>query len=327
MSRRLAGLVQAAQRTKLGFEVAGRVASVRVDDGDPIQRNEVLATLEPRTFDLAVREARAALAGARASAGEAADTLERSRALLERGAETRAAFLRAEASEARTRSRVAQAQATLATALERRADATLRAPFDGRVASRLIEPSETVRVGQTVLQIQGDRGFEVLVSAPSAVAERVAVGSTHRVVFLGRKAELSGRVVQVAARPNARQAYPVTLRLTASPDFLRSGMTAEVELALPTGATDAVSIPVEAFRFRSENESAVVYVFDEAAGTVRERAVEIAEVDDDRALVTSGLERGERLADRGVAFLRDGQAVTLLGVGPDRFEGSKEARR
>ena len=111
-----------------------------------------------------------------------------------------------------------------------------------------------------------------------------------------------------------------------APERTRSGLTVELELQVPEeaaepGAESRVSIPVEAFI--ADGGRDLAFVFDPDSETVRAREIEVSELAGRRALVASGLKAGEIVADRGLSFLRDGQRVTRVGVGPSRYEGEK----
>ena len=56
-----------------------------------------------------------------------------------------------------------------------------------------------------------------------------------------------------------------------------------------------------------------VFVFDAESSTVSKRAIRTGGVGDNTIAVLEGLEAGEIIATAGVAFLGDGQQVTLLG--------------
>jgi len=180
-----------------------------------------------------------------------------------------------------------------------------------------------------VLEIHGDAGgFEVRVAAPETLVDRLQPGASHAVRLAAKPAlELQGEVRHIGARAEEGTAYPVTLALARRPPDLRAGMTAEVTFALVPDAIEltsagpvpaVVEIPMTAFT-AGEGDTRVAFVFDEASGTVERRAIVVGEVTGDRARIAAGLAPGEIVAAKGVTFLRDGQAVTLLGRGPERY--------
>ncbi len=60
------GYIQAAQDADLVFQANGQVGQVLVDEGEQVQKDQVLAILDTRPFDQAIRDAEAALTGAEA---------------------------------------------------------------------------------------------------------------------------------------------------------------------------------------------------------------------------------------------------------------------
>ncbi|MEL6185277.1 MAG: efflux RND transporter periplasmic adaptor subunit [Myxococcota bacterium] len=318
-TRRLPGRIRARRHAELAFEVGGRVERVAVDDGDVVRVGQVLATLEPTSFDLAVAEGRARLADAKARAAEAEDVRDRAVALHKRGAETEAATVRSRARAASAKGQVELATAALDAARERRRDAVLRAPFSGRIASRFVEPAQTVSVGRVVLRIQGEtEGFEVRVSVPESLIEHVEVGSRHVAEVGPRRIPRNVEVVQIAAEPDARQLYPIVLTLEDS-KLLKDGMTAEValQLPLPDRLRGGVEVPLSALR-AAQDDRQVVFTVSE--GRAQETPVTMVQVADQRAVV-AGLPPGAIVVDKGVSFLFDGQPVRRLGVGHARYEG------
>jgi multidrug efflux pump subunit AcrA (membrane-fusion protein) len=57
--RQFSGVVEAADSSSISFEVAGNVREVRVDVGDRINKGQVLAVLDKRTYNLNVKAAEA----------------------------------------------------------------------------------------------------------------------------------------------------------------------------------------------------------------------------------------------------------------------------
>lgn len=74
---RVPGLVEAKARIALAFRVAGFIERFEVDEGDPVQRGDVLAVLDRADFEREARTAAAALTRARAHARDARQTFGR----------------------------------------------------------------------------------------------------------------------------------------------------------------------------------------------------------------------------------------------------------
>jgi RND family efflux transporter MFP subunit len=324
-TRNLPGQLQAVQQAPLSFEVGGRVESVTVEIGESFEEGEVLARLDGRNYRLALEERKGQLAEARAKLAEAREDFERQKRLYEDGWVAKAGYDRALSALETARSRVQTAKARVDIAEEDLADTELEAPYAGTVAERLVEPSQQVKSGDTVLRIQGrGDGLEAVVAAPETVVDRLDEGSRHAVHLPARPdLELTGTVSDIATDAERRNAYRVTLRLEDAPADLRSGMTAEVRFDLQSLSADdhegpLMAIPATAFA-AGAGQSSHAYVFQPDPGVVRKREIRIAEITGDTALVSDGLRPGEIVATKGVSFLSDGQRVTRLGVGTARY--------
>ncbi len=318
--RTLSGIVGAIQHAPLSFEVGGQIREIRVETGDHFAAGDVLAVLDDRTYRLALDERRAALAEARAWLTEASATFDRQRELHENGWVARAAYDQALAALESARSRVETAASRVAIAEDQVSDTALTAPYAGTVAVRLAEPSQQVAPGQTVMEIQGNGGgMEVAAAVPETLVDRLTVGTRHRVTLPSRAGQtIDAILTEIGSEATAANAFPVMLTLLDAPADLRAGLTAEVTFALGDRQVASALIPVTAFLPGPDGRQ-LAYVFDPDSGTVRQRAITVVDIVGDRALVGEGLDPGAVVASRGVAFLSDGQPVTLLGDGAVRF--------
>lgn len=335
--RSLSGVVRTVQRAPLSFEVPGRIATLDVEVGERFESGEILARLDPRSYELARQERLSEVAEAEASLREAEQAFARQRELHERDLASTAAFDAAEAALETARARLAMARARGDIANEDLADTWLRAPYPGIVARRFAEPAQRVAPGETVLEIQGNgSGLEIAVAVPETLIDKVQAGAVHPVGFPAcGDASSRARVAEIGTDAEPSGAFAVTLRLAQAPCELRAGMTAEVAFAVPdrrpaSGRGDAeeegpaVTIPVTAF-LAGDGPQQLAFVFTPedvvgAVGVLEARSIALGPVDSERAIVLAGLRPGEIIATRGLPFLRAGQRVARLGVGPARFE-------
>lgn len=323
-TRSLPGVLQAAQRAPLSFEVAGRVEEVTVEIGESFERGDLLARLDPRTYELTLEERRGQLAEAKAQLAEAREEFQRQDKLYQDGWASKAAYDRAKSALASARSRVETARARVEIAEEDLADTKLKAPYAGTLAERLVEPSQRVNAGETVLRVQGGDRLEVVVSAPETVVNRLDEGTRHQVHLPARAdTDFTGTIAEIATDASRRNAYEVTLRVDDPPEGVRSGMTAEVDFSLQALAADRVdgplmAIPDTAF-LAGQGQTKLAFVFDAEAKVLRRREIQVADITGDTALVSDGLKAGEIVATKGLSFLEDGQRAVRMGVGPKRF--------
>ena len=320
----LSGQVQASEHTRLSFEVGGEVQTLTVDVGDSVAPGEVLATLDRTRYQLAYdqtlateREAAAALKEARLDHQRQADLAERGF-----GSQSRLDSATAALESARYRHEAAVASRRLA---ERDlAQTRLKAPFEGTVSQRLVEPAERVSVGQPVLAVISDReGYEVDTTVPETLISRLSAGSDHQVSIPAMGPGLiPAQIHQIGSQPRSANNYPVTLTLTETLPALRSGMTAQVHLSLAqpeddTASAGSLRIPLTALVYDGDQQAHVLRIGPDQR--LQRVDVLVLATDGNSAVVTGGLASGERIVARGTEFVADGERVSVLGSGPERF--------
>ncbi|RVU39740.1 efflux RND transporter periplasmic adaptor subunit [Hwanghaeella grinnelliae] len=322
--RRLSGTLKAARTASLSFEVGGKTATVAANLGDVVGKGALLAEIDDAPYQLNLNAARGALQEARAALHEAENSYRRQKQLFDKGWIAQAALDNAIATLDSARSNVNIAQAQFELAERDLTDTRLLAPYDGRITTRSIEPSQQVAAGQPVFEIEGQGGLEVSVMVPETIIQNVHDGQTFEVTFAGRDAlTAQARVTEIGPRAQASNAFPITLALAGDYPSLRSGMSAEVNFTFEgrgrTGYTGkAMKVPITAL-LPGNDQDALVFVFDPDSGTVSRRSVQTENIIDNEVLISSGLEAGEIIATAGVAFLREGQKVRLFDTGVRQF--------
>ncbi len=155
------GIVQAARRSELAFRFSGLLVELPVVAGQRVAAGDVLARLDPRDFEARVLLEQARLNLARAD-------FDRSSRLIR----SRASPV-SEADVDRRRSQFEIAGVRTAQARKNLADTTLRAPFGGVVAARLVDNHTQVGANQAILQLETPDKLEVVIDLPERVVSRV----------------------------------------------------------------------------------------------------------------------------------------------------------
>jgi HlyD family secretion protein len=191
------GTLQPTRTVNLGSELSGTVLRVLVDVNDRVKNGQVLVELDPAKFNDQVVRSKAALASAQAQLAQAVATVKESAASLARLEEVaklsggkvpskteldsaRAASDRAVAAEASARANVDSARASLATDETNRSKASIRAPSDGVVLTRSVDPGNAVAASLqavTLFTLAEDlRQMRLQVNVDEADVGRVKVG-------------------------------------------------------------------------------------------------------------------------------------------------------
>ena len=313
--RRLSGLVQAVNVSRLSFEVSGNVASVRVRVGDKVQKGQVLATLDTRQYRLNLQSAEAGLRQAKAVLTEKNSRFVANKTLFERKVVAKTAYERIKAEYEAAVEGVNKAVSKVALARHDLTNTELRAPFDGFIAKRDVEPAQVVASGRVVLEVQGKGDLEVAINVPDTMVNLLKRGQKTIVTFPTIPIlKVEGRIDEIASRGGEANTFPVTVRLLNPSPELRAGMSAEVRFNLGVpGFKTAFAVPVSALvPSRTKTRETHVYVFDQATSTLKKTKVRVAALRGNDVLIGSGLISGDVVVVAGVAFLNDGLKVKLL---------------
>jgi RND family efflux transporter MFP subunit len=305
-SLRVSGVTRAIQHARLSFTIGGRLASRSANVGDRVDAGTVLAQLDRRPLQNALRLAIADAQQAATELRQARRDRRRARKLARAQAIARADLEHAQSS---ARSFGALQMASHAAVDEARRmldEAALRAPYDGLIGEVLVEPGEFVAPGQPVVALFGEVGLEIEVEVPESVLGRILVGSAAIIdlPLVGRPA-LRGTVHSIGRTASAGHVFPVIVRLADDPGIV-VGMAADVTLDVQDDP--GVTIPLPAVIDPGGQQSAVFRVDD---GVARRLDVELGDLVGDRVRVEEGLLPGDFVIVDGHAALVDGDSVEV----------------
>ena len=317
--RMISGTTKPVDQTALSFAVGGTVETAPARLGDRVKKGQVLAELDQQPFIYAVREGEAALSEAQANVVERRANYGRILALYESNNASKAELDEARASLDSATSQVKAARAQLGLARRDLRKTVLRAPFNGSISMREIEPFVEVPAGRAVFALDGEEsGFEVSAAVPETVVIRLKVDDEADVVFPSlRNRRVPGVITEIGSRSRTASTFPVTVQLSEQFPELRAGMSVEVAFKfMPeknSGESTAQGIEVPLAAILVGEEQHFVFVYDEETSTVRKTQVTPGNLRENDVIVEPGnLKPDDIIATAGVQFLTDGQKVNLM---------------
>jgi RND family efflux transporter MFP subunit len=301
VQRVFVGRLEPLRVVDLAFQVSGQILELPVSAGEKLGKGELIASLDIADFELA-------LARTQASFDLITSEFSRSEELVNRGA----------ASEARldsAKAQLAQAEVALREAERRLEQTRIEAPFDALVGRIFTEAYSNTTPAAPIVRLQDVSEMRVHISLPEEVAALARTRTNDFSITAsfpaapGYKAELILREFVTEADPVA-QTYVVEFAVAGELDpRLLPGMTANVVASLEvSGGTVSVLVPVSAIDTTSAPEPRV-WIFDEASGTVRPRAVRLGLPRENSIMVIEGLSAGERVVTGGWWKLIDGMMI------------------
>jgi membrane fusion protein (multidrug efflux system) len=308
-------------------EVRARVSGILLErsyeEGSAVRQGEVLFRIDPEPFRVSVAQARAELEVERARLAEARRDRDRVRTLIDRQLVSQRQW-----DEAVSRYEVASASVAAADARLRAAELDLsytevRAPISGLTSREARSEGSLVTAGEdsSLLTriVQSDpiyAEFAVPESEAALLRARLAAGGEVPVHLAGEGAAEGVGAARLTFVDNAVGMGSGTVRaraVMANPDgrfvpgqFLRIRVEG---ITLPGG----VSVPERAVM--SGPQGRFVWVLD-GQDVAAMRPVQIAAVVSDRAVLSGGLEPGERVVVEGVLKVRPGAPVAIAPADP-----------
>ena len=140
-------------------------------------------------------------------------------------------------------------------------------------------------------------------------------------IRVGRNSDevTTARVTKVSGRGNSSGQYEVIAVLNRATSSFAPGATIDLAVPADEDTSDDMSVPVTAITPVGENRGHV-FVIDPESGQISVQEVSIIRLVGEFAVIEGDISDGTTIVSRGVAFLSEGQRVSRLGVGPQRFE-------
>lgn len=299
----------------LSSPIAGRLAEVRLHEGDRVEAGDLVAVVDDPSLSSALAEGDAASGAARASLENADRALARARRLVDQGIAPRRDVEDAEARRAAAAAELGGSEARRRLARKRRASARVIAPFDGVVVKLARRTGELVdgSAATPIAEIADPSRLELRADAPAVDLVRIPDGAAVAVrVDAVAGLALSGRVLVTSpAVDPATSLGSVRVALDPPPPglHLKIGMAGVGTIDVP-GSDQVVTIPVIAVRRSTEgSEEVVVCARDGEATRARVRPIEVGARFEDHVEVTSGLAAGEPVVVQHVLGLEDGAEI------------------
>jgi RND family efflux transporter MFP subunit len=316
----LSGSLSPLVQTTIKSKVAGEVLEVTVREGQAVRRGDVLARIDTRNLKAQLDSQQANLEKARADLALARLNRDNSKAMLAEHYISQNAYDTADSTYQSdlASERVAEAQVRLAQIGWD--DAVVHAPFDGIVATRLVQPGEKINVDDSLLTLVDLSKMELEAPAPASEIPSVKVGqlALFRVGGFGER-RFEGRVERInPMTEQASRSIMVYLSVPNADGALKGGMFAQGELTLDKTAPTP-SMPAAAVH----SVAGLAYVFVLAGGRIVQRSVTLGLRSEDQGMVEvrEGLKPGEQVIVANLDALKDGQAAVLkTGAAPARAE-------
>ena len=319
--RQFPGIAKATQEVDLAFRVSGPLTEFPVNIGDVVSKNDVVARIDPRDYQVQVNNARGQLDRAKAKVKRAEADYNREMNILseDAGATSMAAVERKEALRDQARADVQSVQASLTSAKDSLSYTYLRAPFDGIVVSTYVENFEDVQAKKPIVRIVDDSKIEMIINIPESLISYVSQVTNIEVVFDPfPTVKVLAEIKEIGTEASkSTRTYPITLIMAQPKDVkILPGMagkaTGESSSTEDVQIATGIQVPLTAIFSPDDIEKTYVWIIDKESNQVTRREVTTGSLKDSGIIVTQGITAGEWIAIAGVHYLREGMDVKIL---------------
>ncbi len=292
----VSGNIEGLKTVNSAFQVAGRIAGIKGEEGSLVSKGEQVAWLDPTNYAIAKELADVQV-------DQATDEFSRISILHERNSVSESDFMKCKYA-------LDGAKAQQKLRAKDLADTKLFAPISGIILKKISESGEMINAGTPVLVISDISKVKVNAYIPENKLKDIKIGQEVKIRIDAIDADRDGRIAEVGglADPTTR-AFTVKAIVDNPAGSIRPGMIASV--TFPT--SDSIMTPTvsSAALLRTPDGQPYVYVADKERGQAFRRNVSIGAVYDNRIEVSSGLEVGETVVVGGTHKLSNGSRINI----------------
>lgn len=223
--------LQWSQRVELAAPASGVVQTVNVNVGDRVRKGQVLVALDAAVYSAGVAEARADVTRAQEEEREAKRNLDRIQELYNRTVISTSELEQAQIQQVRAKTHLDGAKAKLAANQQQLRDAAVRAPFDGLVLARQVEPGQAVASQlqpQTLIVLA--RAGEMVARAKASLAQVEKLKSGQTVSVEVAQKSYSGKIKTLGLEPVGDKGEYLVDVVFPIQEVLRAGTPATVKI-------------------------------------------------------------------------------------------------
>ena len=314
------GTVQASNTVNVRPQVGGRLVEVNVREGQDVKAGDILAKIDPVTYQAAYDQSLAKKAMTEAQLANAKRDLERFENLAKSSYGTQKDLDTQKALVAQYEAQIRQDQAAIDNAKANLDFTVIRAPLNGRTGIRVVDVGNLVQANDAsgiafITQIQP---IDVVFTLPETyVSDLIAAQAAGKVALAATVGDERLAEGALSVIDNRIDEATGTVRLKGSfsndPVRLWPGQFVNISLHLKT-LTNATVVTAAAVQQGTAGRYVYVVQPGENA-TVKRVAVKVAQEDEKQAAISEGIKPGDKIVTTGFVNLQDGSRIRLQKPG------------
>jgi RND family efflux transporter MFP subunit len=183
----LSGNIEGYKTVRLGFMVAGKIDYIGVEEGGPVSKIRLLASLDPESYSIAKELADIQV-------NQFRDEYDRLKSMYDKNSLSESDFVKIS-------SGLLQAKAQQKLHLKNLADTKLFSPIDGILLKRLAEVGEITGAGIPLFVVSDIRKVKVNAFIPENELHNIKLGQKAKVTVSSLNETFEGKIIEVGSMP------------------------------------------------------------------------------------------------------------------------------
>jgi len=224
------GTVEAHRRSTLSPKISGSVAKVHVREGDRVEEGDPLVTFDLRDMELRLRQARAALDGAKIQRDATQMEFDRTKTLVDNQAAAKAQFDGVEFKKRGAEVNVTSAEIAVQMSEKAVRDSIVRAPYDGVIVRRLVNEGDyaTTMPPTMLIIIEETATLDLRIMVPSSEVGKIRQGDPVTIDFPSLGSSHRATVTRIVESIDSRtRNFSVIVEIPNADGALLPGLFAE----------------------------------------------------------------------------------------------------
>jgi multidrug efflux system membrane fusion protein len=323
------GHVEALNNVEIRPQISGQLLSLGFQEGQAVKAGQVIARIDPRMFEATVAEDKANILQDKASLENAEMVATRAAPLFAKGLVSAQALQDDRAQVAVSQAKLAADQAVLSRDSVELGYTTITSPINGIAGLEDVtvgnivspqDPSPIVTITQeqpiaAVFPFPAPRLLQVqqaMATSSSPLTVEAWSQSGNVRLDTGTLEAINNQISQGSGMVMMKAVFPNKARLLWPGEFINLKITLRVQ-------HDAVAVPLAAIQRGPDG----AYVWTVAPnGTAHQAAITVADSTNGQAVISSGLEPGERVVTNGQFALVNGAHTQILKPGTTAQDGT-----
>lgn len=310
------GNAEAYSSVMIKTQIGGMITRQAVRDGQNVSKGDLLCVIDPRPFEIAMKDAKAKLDRDIALLEKAQEDMNRYTRLVEKNVVSKEQYDQTATNTKALQATIRQDEASLERARLDLEYTSVRSPISGKVGSILLNEGNVIKANddRTIMSINQIQPIYVSFSVPERYLSTIyqaMTGAKPEVSVFSEGDETNVLKGELVATDNTVDKNTGTIRLKAlfanADNRLLPGQFLRVNLKLSETA-GALVVPSKAVQTGINGEFAYVLKSD---NTVELRPVVVARILDGQTVIGSGLKAEETVVTDGHILLTPGRYVEI----------------